>query len=58
MTLKEALDEYYKQMIPRAAQEVIVGRGMRLAVLLDPAINEFPEVVMTPEKEVVVKEQA
>lgn len=33
MTLKEALDEYEKEMIPRAAQEVMASKGNAMAIL-------------------------
>jgi 2-polyprenyl-6-methoxyphenol hydroxylase-like FAD-dependent oxidoreductase len=33
MTLKEALDHYEKEMIPRAAQEVMASKGNAMAIL-------------------------
>jgi 2-polyprenyl-6-methoxyphenol hydroxylase-like FAD-dependent oxidoreductase len=33
LTLKEAVDEYEKEMIPRAAQEVMASKGTALAIL-------------------------
>ncbi len=33
MTLKEAVDEYEKEMIPRAAQEVLASYGNSMAIL-------------------------
>ena len=33
MTRKEALDEYEKELIPRAAQEVMASKGNAMAIL-------------------------